>query len=397
MFINLFSAQVRQDPYSTYAELRRNGSVHHDQRRDLWLVGRYSDVARALAEPETFSNRGASIETRLLGADSTAHVRVRNIVKRAFTSARISALEPLIRSIVHELVERVRTRGECELINDLAAPLPMSVIAWLLGIEFARLHDLRRWAAAILRVGAASTEEERRKTAEENFECLKFLTDHIDRSPGEPGRGCVAEFLAGHGGGDRLTPDEMLDIAFLLLVAGTETTTNLIGNAGLLLTRDPTLQSCLRTGADLISPFIEEVLRYETPVQRRPRVTTCSTQIGTVRLPKGARVQLLIGSANRDPEKFPDADRFCIERRPNHHLAFGLGPHFCLGAQLARLEASIAVETLVKRLPGFVRARPGENIDYGTSFTIRGPKRLELGIALPDAQHDASTKEVVRS
>jgi cytochrome P450/malonyl CoA-acyl carrier protein transacylase len=385
MGVDLFSPQVRQDPYPTYAELRRTGAVH-DPWQDVWLVARYADVSRVLSTPEIFSNAGLAAESTLLGADSTAHARVRNVVKQAFTSARIRAFDATIRAIVRKLLARVAAGAEWDLCEGLASPLPLSVIASMLDVDVARLNDVRRWVDAHLRAGVGSlTRKERRKAAEDIGECRAFLTDHVDRAASRRAGGCIGEFLAGTDGSDGLTRQEAADIGLLLLIAGTETTTNLIGNATLLLARDPPLQSRLRAHTELIAPFIEEVLRYESPVQRRLRVTTCPTRIGSARLPKGVVVQVLIGAANRDPEQFADPDQLQIERQPNRHLAFGSGPHFCLGSQLARLEASIALEIVLRQLPAFVRAKPREGIDYGTSLTVRGPRRLELAFAASDA------------
>jgi cytochrome P450 len=184
--------------------------------------------------------------------------------------------------------------------------------------------------------------------------------------------------LGAAGDPDRLSSDDVLAITALLLLAGTETTTKLLGNAVLLLTRNVDLQVSLRANKELIPQFVEEMLRYDSSLQRRSRTTTRDTQIGGLPVPKGARIQLLVGSANRDPEKFSEPDQFQVGRKLNRHLAFGSGPHFCLGAHLARLEAAIAIETMIERMPQFVLARPDAPTDFGTSFMVRGPIRLDL-------------------
>src|SRR5216684_5391360 len=166
MLIDLFSPAVRQDPYPAYAELRRKAPVHHDTRRNLWLIGRYADVERVLSESEIFSSRGTSREN-LLGADAPVHTRVRSVVKRAFTSTRITALQGMIRPLAEELTDRTVVRGTCEIIEDLAVPLPLSVVASMLGIDAARLGDLRRWADARFRWGNATLSEAQRRTAEQ--------------------------------------------------------------------------------------------------------------------------------------------------------------------------------------------------------------------------------------
>jgi pimeloyl-[acyl-carrier protein] synthase len=375
----LFSEEVRQNPYPAYDELRRAASIPYSRQRKAWLIARYDDVAEVLSDQRRFSTKGTSAETTLLGADLADHARVRGIVKGAFSSTRLSNLGDAVRKLVDDLLDPVVARGKCELIADLAAPLPLTVVAWMLGIDIARRDDLRRWSAAILREGKKRPPQPGRgEIPDEVSQCRSFLADHFRRAESEPTGGWVTDWLAGCGGNERLTLAEMIDIGFLLIVAGTETTTNLIGNATLALTNGSQWQGRILAEPALIDPFIEEVLRYESPVQRRSRVAVSDTRIGDTNIPAGSRLEIFIGAANRDPKQFPNADQFIVGRKPNHHLAFGVGSHFCLGAQLARMEASAALQALSRRLPELALARPHERIDFGESFSVRGPRLLDL-------------------
>ncbi len=375
--VNLFTEEVRRNPYPAYEELRRSAPVSHDTRRGLWLVSRYHDVRRVLTDPASFSNKNTSAETTLLGADLEAHARVRNVVKHAFTAARIKALEESVRSLADDLVGRGAARGACEIIGEIATPLPLTVVAWMLGIDQARLPDMRRWSQAILLYGThghSGLEPEHPEVAA----CRRFLADHMKQAKRKPCGGWVTELLVAETGPDCLTLAEMVDIGFLLIVAGTETTTNLIGNAVMLLAADRQRQDRLRSGLQSIGPFVEEVLRFESPVQRRPRVTTGPVEIAGTLIPARSRVEVLIGSANRDPEKFADADKFDLDRRPNDHVAFGAGPHFCLGAYLARIETAAVLTSMLQRSACISRTAPHESVPYAASFSVRGPQRMLL-------------------
>jgi cytochrome P450 len=293
--------------------------------------------------------------------------------------AQVSGLESMIRSLTENRVDGIGVRQECEIVEDLAAPLLASITAEILGIEPGRIDDIRRWSDALPLAGNRPILEPHSEGISKDVrEARAFLRNHCSRAAGGAGRGLFADLVGEAGSDDRLGIDEMVEVATLLLRAGSETTANLIGNAALLLARDGAWQERLRANVELIPAFLEEVLRYDAPAQRTARITTCRTQIGGVALPKAALVKVLIGSANRDPVEYPDADQFRIGRRPNRLISFGLGPHFCPGAQLGRLTASVALETLIRRQPAWTLARPGQPIGYKTSFDNRGPQRLEL-------------------
>jgi cytochrome P450 len=375
--VNLFGDEVRRDPYPAYEELRRSAPVFCDRRSGVWFVSRYHDARRVLTDPAGFSNKNTSAETTLLGADLEAHTRVRNIVKRAFTAARIKEWDESIRSLADDLVERAVARGTCEVINEIALPLPSTIVARMLGFDATRLPDMRRWSEAILLHGTSGVSGKGVEHPEVTA-CRAFLAEHMEGARRKPCGGWVTDLIAAQDAPDCLAQAELVDIGFLLIVAGTETTTNLIGNATMLLAADRQCQSRLRDDPQSIAPFVEEVLRFESPVQRRPRFATMPVEIAGTLIPENARVDILIGSANRDREKFADADTFDLDRRPNDHLAFGAGPHFCLGAHLARLETISVLSAMLRRSGDISRATPQERVPYAASFSVRGPQRMLL-------------------
>jgi cytochrome P450 len=374
---DLFSAEVHYNPYPAYDDLRRNHPIYYDPTTDFWTVSRYSDVSAVLKDPQQFSSSLASFERSMLGADGPAHTRVRRIVGRMFNAAGTAALESRIRLLAQARIDQIAVRGTCDLICDFASPVPLEVVAWLLEIDDAHLADLRRWSGALIASGEpALSEEARRGAADSVRECRDFLTDHMERRSNRH-RDSPLELLVADRE-DRLTVDELIDVGMLLVVAGTETTTNLVGSAAAILTRDMPLERTLRTDTLLIPQFIEEILRYEAPVQRVVRRAVGATAIAGVQIPRDARIQLLIGSANRDPAIFLNADEIQMDRQPNNHLSFGIGPHFCLGARLARLEARIMLEELIKRLPAMAAASSRNAVEFSPSFVVRGLARLEL-------------------
>lgn len=371
------SAEFHRDPFSVYDELRRNHPVFHDRASDCWMVSRYADVSAVLKDAASFSSANATFESTLSSADAPAHTRMRPIVGQLFTGARIAAFSDRIRTFVNARIDDIAASGASNLIDDLAYPLPLSVIAWLLELENTRLSDLRRWSGAMATTagGIGITEQDYRKANDILREFTAFIRDHMAGKLRKHDGGPLAPLLSGD---DRLNLDELVDLGMLLVVAGSETTARLIGSAATLLACDPQRQAALRAAPKLIVPFIEEVLRYESPVQSVLRIAKQATTIAGIAVPPRARIQLLLGSANRDPAAFPDPEHFRIDRTPNDHVAFGLGPHFCLGTRLARLEAKTVVETLIDRLPPAALAPAQDAAVLSPSFILRGPRQLNL-------------------
>lgn len=371
--VTIFSEAARRDPYQVYDCLRTQAEVIRDAASGLWLALGYDAVKLVLSDSETFISRYGP--DWMIFADPPRHTLLRALVSKAFTPRMIAALEPRIRQLSGELLDNVLERGEMDLVADFAAPLPMLVIAEMLGIPASNRPDLHRWADAILAmsytIGGAP---EAARAAQEQFaaattEMSAYLPTLIDIGDRE---GLITLLSRTELDGVRLTHAELLGFFQLLLLAGSETTTNLITNAVISLVEHPDQLKRLRANRDCLPSAIEEVLRYRSPLQWMYRITRRDVDLLGHSVPAGAMVLAVIGAANRDPAAFTNPDRFDIARDPNPHLAFGYGPHFCLGAPLARLEARIALQNLLDRVDeielGSWEPRPGAH--------VLGPSRL---------------------
>jgi cytochrome P450 len=291
-------------------------------------------------------------------------------VTQAFTPRTVAQLAPRITTIVQELLDQVESKGEMDVVDDLAYPLPVIVIAELLGIPPADRERFRRWSNAVV-----STSGSMGRAPEGGM--YEYFLAMLEQRRQEPRDDLISALLTAQIDGEQLTVTQLLGFCFLLLVAGNETTTNLIGNTIICLDEHPQAMEQLLAERTLVPNALEEVLRYLSPVQCVFRVTTIDTHIGEQEIPEGKLVLPWIGSANRDEEQFSDADTFDIRRNPNRHLAFGYGIHFCLGAPLARLEVRIALEAMLERLPNIKRVRdvPLQRTD---SFFLYGVKHLPI-------------------
>ena len=376
--VDLLSPAARYDPYPLFETLRRSAPVHYDPRRNIWLVSRRADVVRVLRNPAVFSARVASFETTLLGADGTRHLHVRRALTRALAGPRTRQLDDEIARIAERCVESLRGRGGGEAVEELANALTLATSAALIGLAASPLADLRRWSAAILHLGdpwlSTQQAQDFQKLADE---FRRFIEAHVARLEPDGAQSDVARLLAGAGDGASLTLSERIDIAMLLVVAGNETTTSLVGHVLAHLIRSPALRQRLAGDGSLIDAFTEEVLRLESPVQRVLRVTTAPTALDRVTLPEGAVVEAILAAANRDEAAFNQPDELRLERRERDpdHLAFGLGTHFCLGARLARLQTRIVVQLYLDRMQDWTCvAYP----DPDASYVVRKPGQLRV-------------------
>ena len=380
--------RVRRDPYPTYRALRRRDPVHRSLLLDTWVLARHQDVSFVLRDDRFSVERErwrgfqllapAPRVASMLVVDPPYHTRLRGLVSRAFTPRTVERLRPRIEAIVDEALERGAARGGMELVEELAYPLPVTVIAELLGVPAEDWPRFRAWSAALVAsLDPMSARDDRSVAAMlEAREALgAYLSEVIALRRREPGEDLISGLLSVEESGEGLSHLELVVMANLLLVAGHETTVNLIGNGVLALLRHPEQLALLRERPEIVGSAVEELLRWDSPVQLTARVALQPVELGGQLVEPGELVLALLGSANRDGDQFCDPDRLDLTRDPNPHLSFGRGIHFCLGAPLARLEAQIAIGALVSRFPrlrlaGAVRRRP--------TVTLRGLSRLPL-------------------
>ncbi len=397
MDYNPFSPEVRQDPFPYYRELRRSKPVSYVEPIGMYAIARYADVRFVFQHPELFSSSvmggamqpesggprsqlmGGSIGGSLIGSDPPEHTKLRKIVNRGFTPSRIRALEPRIREINDDLIARFENQPDFDLVADLAIPLPVTVIAEILGIEPERRQDFKRWSDAVIVGGTGTpTPEARAALGPLLLEAAQYLQKVIAERRRSPRGDLISALVRAEAEEGTLTAQQVISFTMLLLIAGNETTTNLLGNAMLALHQHPRELERVRATPSLIPRMIEEALRFDSPVQFVFRRATRDVELSGSKIPEGSGVMQMIGSANRDEERFPEPDRFDITRDASGHLGFGFATHFCLGSPLARLEARIALEGLLKRLPRLELLDPDcERVD---SILVRGPKRLRFSI-----------------
>lgn len=341
--------------YAWYRSMRESQPVFYDEQSGAWLVFRYDDVQHILLDPATFSsNRDVSsdnpISASMISSDPPRHRQLRNLATQAFTPRTVARLEPRITSIVNDLLDHVEDKGEMDVIRDLAFPLPVTVIAELLGIPSTDQMQFKQWSEAIV-----GNSEESYMTAQR--EMAFYFLSLIAQRRSAPQDDLITALIEAEVDGEHLPDVELLGFCILLLVAGHETTTNLIGNAILCFDEHPQVMDELRAEPALLPSAVEEALRYYSPVKSLGRVATVDTTLRGQHIKAGQFILPIFASANRDEEQFPNADTFDIRRTPNRHLAFGHGIHFCLGAPLARLEARIALGAVLERFSQIRRDR----------------------------------------
>jgi cytochrome P450 len=383
--MNLFSDEMRRDPFPVYDQMRRHSPVQHVPALDLWMVFDYDGVKRVLSDNEAFSSSMFTAKRAnpewFIFFDPPRHTKLRALITKAFTPRVVANLEPRIREISRELLDQTIERGEMDLAADFSIPLPMMVIAQMLGIPAADWPQFRRWGDSILTLSYTISGGPQATQASADYftvtaEMKAYLTNLIEQRRADPKDDLLTKLVAAEVDGERLTEQEILGFFQLLLVAGTETTTNLLSNAILCLLEHPDQLARLRAAPDLLPTAIEEVLRYSSPVQWMFRGTRRDVELGGYKIPAGKLVLPVIGSANRDPQQFAEPARFDITRDPNPHIAFGHGIHYCLGAPLSRLEARIALPDLL-RLQGLELAGR-EPWEPRKALHVHGPSRLPV-------------------
>jgi cytochrome P450 len=385
-----YDRELHRDPYPVYRRLRDAHPVYRNDRLDFFALSRWDDVLAALEDPELYiSSKGIAVGIGDLGErftqgvpmlimmDGDRHARLRKLVSGAFAPRRVAALEPMIRGVARALLDEMGERPDPDLVRDLSGPLPTIVIAELLGVPREDRDRFKSWSNAIAQFDPASpTGAHPAAALGPAAELAGYLGRILDERRRDPGDDLLSVLLSSRVDGASLSETELLGFAFLLLVAGNETTTNLISNAAVLLDRHPDQRRKLLDEPGRIRAAVEEFLRFDPPVQGLARTTTRDVTLHGTPIPKGAKVLLLFASANRDERHIEAPERFEVTRSPNPHLAFGFGQHFCLGSGLARLEARIAFEELLARLPDYRLADP--EVERLCSGPIRGAVRLPL-------------------
>jgi cytochrome P450 len=399
--VDLTGPAFRADPYPTYARWRAETPVCRANlpfKQTGWLVTRYDDAVTVLKDPRFINDRIRAqtpeqaarmpwipplfkpLERSMLNMDEPDHTRLRGLVHKAFTPRLVANMVGRIQTLTEELLDAVQGRGRMDLIRDYALPLPTTVIAEMMGVPVRDRHKFHRWSNALVSSSGSSWGMLRMLPPLWSF--LRYIRKQIRIRQAEPREDLIGALVQAREDGDRLSEDELLAMIFLLLVAGHETTVNLIGNGVLALLEHPAQMDRLREDPERIKPAIEELLRYDSPVQlASERYALEEVTIAGVTIAPGETVHAILGSANRDERQFDRPDDLDIAREPNRHLAFGQGVHYCVGAPLARLEGQIAINTLLRRFPDLRLDAPPQALRRRPGLGLRGLVSLPLAFS----------------
>lgn len=387
------------DPYPAYAELRARGRVEYYEPSDQWLVPHHADVSALLRDRRlgrTYRHRfthedfGRTAppagqepfhvlnDHGMLDLEPPDHTRIRRLVSKAFTPRTVERLQPYVRELAGRLVDGLVEAGGGDLLTEVAEPLPVAVIAEMLGVPEADRAPLRPWSADICGMYELNpSEETARRAVRASVEFSEYLRELIAERRRRPGDDLISGLIAAHDEGDRLTEQEMISTCVLLLNAGHEATVNATVNGWWALFRNPDQLAALRADHALVPGAVEELMRYDTPLQMFERWVLDDIEIGTTTVPRGAEIALLFGSANHDPEVFDAPGRLDLKRPENPHISFSAGIHYCIGAPLARIELAASMRALLEKAPTLEAAAEPER---HPNFVIRGLKGLEVQV-----------------
>lgn len=404
------SPAAKANPYPTYAYLRENQPVHCvtlPSGGHRWLITRYADAERALCDPRLVKTRPADddlpddvrpLMKSLIGTDPPDHTRLRALVRKAFSPRLVDRLRPRIQQIADELLDAVAHAGWMDLIDDYAFPLPIMIITELLGVPSADSAQFRVWSNAFLADELPSAGEPLaawRRTALTEFST--YLRALFERKRADPQDDLVTRLVLAREQGDALTAEELLSTVAVLIVAGHETTVNLIGNGMRALLAHPDQRELLIRDPRLIGSAVEELLRYTGPAETASlRYASTDIDYQGVTIPQGDQVVVVLASANRDETRFARADQLDITRTGNHHLGFGKGIHFCLGAPLARIEGQIGIGTLLRRMPDLRPAVPLKELQWRPSMIMRGLKSFPVRFTAPQLSESAAAQSMTK-
>ena len=391
---HLLDPEELANPYPLYHRLRSEDPVHWDHFLHTWVVTRYADVVTVLQyfsatrtpTPEQLTALGLSalvplarvLVCQMLFLDAPAHGRIRNLASKAFTPRRVEALRSHIQEITDNLLDAVQDKGRMDVIADLADPLPAIVTAEMLGLPTSDRQQLTSWSTDFAEAlgNFQHNPDHAPRVLRSLEEMCSYFRAAVQGHRQHRGNDLICELLNAELDGDSLTEEEVVANSIMLMTGGQETTTNLIGNGILSLLRHPDQFQKLRANPSLVHSAIEELLRYESPIQYTSRLALDDVQMEGKTIRKGQAVIAVMGAANRDPERFPDPDRLDICRQDNRHLAFAWGAHFCFGAPLARLEGQIAFETMLRRMPN-LGLKPGP-VTWRENLSFRGLTSLPV-------------------
>ncbi len=385
---NPYAYEIHEDPYPVYRRLREEAPLYRNDELDFWALSRHDDVLAAFRDPVRFSSaRGVTVDPlpfpeqaaatmSFLAMDPPLHTRMRSLVSRGFTPRRVAELEPRIREISVQYLDGLTGAGRCDFIADFAGKLPMDVISEMLGVPEADRATLRTWADLVVHreEGVAEIPQ---AALESSAKLLQYFAGLLADRRVVARDDLTSALCEAEIDGDRLSDREIIGFLFLMIIAGNETTTKLLGNALYWLWKNPGQRDRVRADPSLIPRWVEETLRYDNSTQGIARTLTADVALHGGTMKPGDRVLLLIGSANRDERVFEDPDRFDLLRNTSSMISFGQGTHFCLGASLARLEGRVALEEVWKRMPDYEVDEGG--IERVHSSNVRGFAALPIG------------------
>lgn len=394
----LLTPEYLADPYRFYRELRENTPLYFSRRLNGWVATRYTDVAAGLLDKRLISGRRVESFSATLdpatreqmrplhehlgkwigNMDPPDHTRLRGLVSKAFTPGMVQELAPAIARITSRLLDAIEPRREMDFVREFAYPLPATVIGEMLGVPCSGQHRFIAWADDITAYSGSGSADAALGRAAQNSagELAEYLLAIARHRRTHPANDLISVLVALEESGDKLSGQELVAMCTFLLVAGHETTMALLSNGLLALLRNPEARDTLAANPHLIKSAVEELLRYDSPIQHQTRVAGESFEFAGARIDQGQRVLLMLGAANRDPSQFADPDGLDLRREPNRHIAFGLGIHYCMGAPLARLEAQIAIPEILRRYPGMRLAGP--KVEWRVHTSNRNPVRLDV-------------------
>jgi hypothetical protein len=391
---HLLDPEVLANPYPLFERLRNEDPVHWDPYLHAWVVTRYADVVRVLHDfiaartptpehlsqigLEGFSSIAQTMVKQMLFLDPPTHTRIRTLASYAFTPQRVAVLREHIKAVVEDLLDKVEAAGRMDVIADLAEPLPYIITAEMLGVPVSDARQLKDWSQDFAEMlGNFQHNPDHlprvRQSVSDMTEYFQTAIQEIRRCPRE---GLIHSFLTAEVDGDRFTDEEVVANTIVTMVGGQETTTNLIGNGVLTLLAHPEELARLRADLSLVPSAVEEMLRYEPPSQHTARLAPYDLELGGKHIRKRQATIAVMAAGNRDPERFPDPNRFDILRQDNRHLSFGWAAHFCFGAALARIEGHVSFDAMLRRLPDW-KLEP-EPLTWRTNLGLRGLTRLPI-------------------